>query len=57
MKVYSRGGIRETRYYRDSLHKLVRNGYLPIVLVQIGIGDVEVKVSKIRDRSSNGIFF
>jgi putative transposase len=36
---------------------VVRNGYLPERTIQTGIGDVEVKVPKVRDRSSRGIKF
>ena len=36
---------------------MVRNGYLPERTIQTGIGDVEVKVPKVRDRSSSGICF
>lgn len=48
--------------YKD--HKLsggrqvvVRNGYLPERTVQTGIGDVEVQLPKVRDRSHSGIKF
>lgn len=36
---------------------VVRNGYLPERTIQTGIGDVTVKVPKVRDRSENGIKF
>jgi putative transposase len=36
---------------------IVRNGYLPERTVQTGIGEVEIKVPKIRDRSGSGIRF
>lgn len=36
---------------------VVRNGYLPERRVQTGIGDIEVKVPKVRDRSESGIKF
>ena len=36
---------------------VARNGYLPERTVQTGIGNVEVKVPKIRDRSASGIKF
>ena len=36
---------------------VVRNGYLPERTVQTGIGDVAVKVPKVRDRSESGIKF
>lgn len=41
----------------DGRKALVRNGYLPERTVQTGIGDVTVKVPKVRDRSGNGIKF
>jgi putative transposase len=36
---------------------IVRNGYLPERTIQTGIGDVVVKVPKVRDRSGSGIHF
>ena len=36
---------------------VVRNGYLPERSVQTGVGDVSVKVPKVRDRSGHGIKF
>jgi len=36
---------------------VVRNGYLPERTIQTGIGDVEIKVPKVRDRSGSGICF
>lgn len=36
---------------------VVRNGYLPERSVQTGLGDIEVKVPKVRDRSGSGIKF
>ena len=36
---------------------VVRNGYLPTRTIQTGIGDVEVRVPKVRDRSCSGIKF
>src|SRR5690625_5513502 len=36
---------------------VVRNGYLPARTIQTGIGDVEVRVPKVRDRSGCGIKF
>ena len=41
----------------DGRQALVRNGYLPERTIQTGLGDVEVKVPKIRDRSGSGIRF
>lgn len=41
----------------DGRQAVVRNGYLPERTVQTGIGDVEVKVPKVRDRSGSGIKF
>ena len=37
--------------------QIVRNGYLPERKIQTGIGPVEVKVPKIRDKSGQGIKF
>lgn len=34
---------------------VVRNGYLPERSIQTGLGDIEVKVPKVRDRSGSGI--
>jgi putative transposase len=36
---------------------VVRNGYLPERTVQTGLGDVPVKIPKVRDRSGTGIKF
>jgi len=36
---------------------VVRNGYLPERGVQTGLGNIEVKVPKVRDRSGSGIKF
>lgn len=36
---------------------VVRNGYLPERSVQTGVGDVAVKVPKVRDRSGSGVKF
>ncbi|RLR18329.1 IS256 family transposase, partial [Sodalis-like symbiont of Bactericera trigonica] len=33
----------------DGRHAVVRNGYLPQRTIQTGIGDVEIKVPKVRD--------
>ena len=41
----------------DGRQALVRNGYLPERTIQTGLGDVEVKVPKVRDRSGSGIYF
>lgn len=35
----------------------MRNGYLPERTIQTGIGDVQIKVPKVRDRSGSGICF
>src|SRR5690606_5053382 len=36
---------------------VVRNGYLPERTIQTGLGDIAVKVPKVRDRSGSGIKF
>jgi len=36
---------------------VVRNGYLPERMIQTGMGDIPVKVPKVRDRSNQGIKF
>jgi len=41
----------------DGRLAVVRNGYLPERTIQTGIGDIEVKVPKVRDRSGSGIKF
>jgi len=41
----------------DGRQAVVRNGYLPERTIQTGIGDVPVKVPKVRDRSGSGIQF
>lgn len=41
----------------DGRQAVVRNGYLPERTIQTGIGDVSVKVPKVRDRSGSGIHF
>ena len=41
----------------DGRRAVVRNGYLPERTVQTGIGDVDVRVPKVRDRSGGGACF
>lgn len=41
----------------DGRESLVRNGYLPARTIQTGIGDVEIKIPKIRDRNGEGMKF
>lgn len=41
----------------DGRQSVVRNGYQPERTIQTGIGDVDVKLPKIRDRSGSGIKF
>lgn len=45
------------RRLRDGRQAVVRNGYLPERIVQIGIGDGEIKVPRVRDRSGSGSRF
>jgi putative transposase len=41
----------------DGKTGLVRNGYLSERTIQTGLGDIDVKVPKVRDRTDNGIKF
>jgi putative transposase len=41
----------------DGRQSVVRNGYLPERTIQTGLGDVEIQVPKVRDRSNMGIKF
>jgi putative transposase len=41
----------------DGKQAVVRNGYLPERTIQTGVGEVSVKVPKVRDRSGQGIKF
>ena len=41
----------------DGRAAVVRNGYLPKRTIQTGIGDIEVQVPKVRDRSNSGVKF
>jgi len=41
----------------DCRRAVVRNGYLPERTVQTGIGEVEVRVAKVRDRNGGGACF
>ena len=41
----------------DGKQAIVRNGFLPERTLQTGIGDVEVQIPKVRDRSGNGVKF
>ena len=41
----------------DGRRTVVRNGYLPSRTIQTGIGEVDIKVPKIRDRSGEGVKF
>ena len=45
------------RKHPDGRQAVVRNGFLPERTIQTGIGDVEIKVPKVRDRSGSGICF
>jgi transposase-like protein len=49
-------GVADQRM-EDGRRAVVRNGYLPARRVQTGIGDVEVRVPKVRDRSGAGARF
>ncbi len=41
----------------DGRQAVVRNGHLPKRTIQPGVGDVDVQVPKVRDRSGSGIRF
>lgn len=41
----------------DGKPAVVRNGYLPERTIQTGLGDIDVKIPKVRDRSGNGTKF
>ena len=41
----------------DGRLAVVRKGYLPERTIQTGIGEVEIKIPKVRDRSGSGIKF
>ena len=41
----------------DGKRAVVRNGYLPERTIQTGLGDISVKVPKVRDRSKKGVKF
>jgi transposase-like protein len=49
--------IHVQRRLPDGRQAVVRNGYLPERTIQTGIGDVDIKVPKVRDRSGSGIHF
>ncbi len=41
----------------DGRQAVVRNSFLPERTIQTGIGDVEIKVPKVRDKSDSGLCF
>jgi transposase-like protein len=41
----------------DGRRAVVRNGHLPARTIQTGVGDVEIEVPRVRDRSGSGIRF
>ena len=41
----------------DGRQAVVKNGYLPARTIQTGLGDIPVKVPKVRDRSGQGVKF
>lgn len=49
--------IHVQRSLPDGRQAVVRNGYLPERTIQTGIGNVDIKVPKVRDRSGSGIHF
>ncbi|SCZ86983.1 transposase (fragment) [Nitrosomonas mobilis] len=51
--IHHHGGLKTA----EGRSAVVRNGYLPGRSIQTGLGDIEVKVPKVRDRSGSGIKF
>lgn len=51
--IHQHGGIKTD----EGKTAVVRNGYLPERTIQTGLGNIEVKVPKVRDRSGSGIKF
>ena len=51
--------LAEHEEYRlpDGRSAIVRNGYLPERTIQTGLGDVDIRVPKVRDRKGTGIKF
>ena len=47
----------EDKTLPDGRAAVVRNGYLPERTIQTGLGDVDIRVPKVRDRSKAGIKF
>jgi len=47
----------ENKKLDDGRQAVVKNGYLPARTLQTGIGDVDIQVPKIRDRTQSGIKF
>ena len=41
----------------EGLQRIVKNGYQPERTIQTGLGDIEVKIPKVRDRKKEGIKF
>jgi transposase-like protein len=41
----------------DGKQAVIRNGFLPERTIQTGLGDIDVQVPKIRDKSKQGIKF
>ena len=41
----------------EGLQRIVKNGHLPERTIQTGLGDIEVKIHKVRDRKKEGIKF
>ncbi len=49
--------LSHTDKLEDGRRSVVRNGYLPSRTIQTGIGEIAIKVPKIRDRSGEGVKF
>ena len=41
----------------EGLQRIVKNGHQPERTIQTGLGDIEVKIPKVRDRKKEGVKF
>jgi len=49
--------MHKSKHLTNGCQQVVRNGYLPKRKIQTGIGDVEVKMPRVRDKGKEGIKF